>query len=54
MELIFKIGPIKRTHSFFVVENINGSAILGRDFLIQNGVGLYDLIFLRIGNHYIT
>ena len=37
-------------HDFFVVKNLNRNAILGRDWLMQNGVRMYfDLGALRIG-----
>ena len=49
--LSFKIGDTEIKHSFFVSPSINRNFILGRDWLVQNGVRLYfDLGFLRIGN----
>ena len=41
-------------HEFYVVEDVNRSFILGRDWLIKNGVRLYfDLGSLRIGKTYV-
>lgn len=48
--LTFKIGDTEIKHSFFVSPSINRNFILGRDWLVQNGVRLYfDLGFLRVG-----
>ncbi|MCG7876478.1 MAG: DDE-type integrase/transposase/recombinase [Candidatus Thiodiazotropha taylori] len=48
--LRFKIGDTEITHPFYVSPSINRNFILGRDWLVQNGVRLYfDLGFLRIG-----
>jgi hypothetical protein len=42
------------SHEFHVVKDINRSFILGRDWLVQNGVRLYyDLESLRIGKTYV-
>ncbi|MES9994030.1 MAG: retropepsin-like aspartic protease [Candidatus Thiodiazotropha sp.] len=49
--LTFKIGDTEVKHSFYVSPSINRNFILGRDWLVQNGVRLYfDLGFLRIGS----
>ena len=49
--LTFKIGDTEITHSFYVSPSINRNFILGRDWLVQNGVRLYfDLGFLRVGS----
>ncbi|MCG8045974.1 MAG: retropepsin-like aspartic protease [Candidatus Thiodiazotropha endolucinida] len=48
--LTFQIGDTEIKHSFYVSPSINRNFILGRDWLVQNGVRLYfDLGFLRIG-----
>ena len=39
--LKFKIGSNYCTHPFYVVPTMNRNVILGRDFLINNGVRLY-------------
>lgn len=50
----FKIGGLTLDHEFYVVKNVNRSFILGRDWLIKNGVRLYfDLGSLRIGKTYV-
>jgi hypothetical protein len=50
----FQIGGIKMSHSFYVVSDMNRNVILGRDWLIQNGVRLYfDLSCLKVQNTYI-
>lgn len=41
------------SHVFYVVADMNRNIILGRDWLVQNGVRLYyDLGCLRVGNIY--
>ena len=40
-DIAFVIGGIRLTHNFFIVEDMNRNAILGRDFLTTNGVRLY-------------
>ena len=46
--LPFKIGDTEITHPFYVSPLINRNFILGRDWLVQNGVRLYfDLGFLH-------
>ena len=53
-DIEFKIGGLSMRHQFYVVQNINRSFILGRDWLVQNGVRLYyDLGSLRIGKTYV-
>jgi hypothetical protein len=50
----FQIGGIKMSHSFYVVSDMNRNVILGRDWLILNGVRFYfDLSCLRVQNKYI-
>lgn len=50
----FKIGGLLLTHKFYVVENVNRSFILGRDWLVKNGVRLFfDLGSLRIRKTYV-
>ena len=47
--LTFQIGDTEITHPFYVLPSINRNFILGRDWLVQNGVRLYfDLGFLKI------
>lgn len=42
------------SREFYVVKNVNRSLILGIDWLVKNGVGLYfDLGSLRIGKTYV-
>jgi hypothetical protein len=42
------------SHSFYVVSDMNRNVILGRDWLIPNGVRFYfDLSCLRVQNKYI-
>ena len=49
----FKIGGLLLTHEFYVVEDVNRSFILGRDWLVKNGVRLFfNLGGLRIGKTY--
>ena len=51
-QIEFKIGGLTMSHEFHVVKDINRSFILGRDWLVQNGVRLYyDLGSLRIGKN---
>jgi hypothetical protein len=53
-QIEFKIGGLTMSHEFHVVKDINRSFILGRDWLVQNGVRLYyDLGSLRIGKTYV-
>ena len=48
--ITFKIGDTEIKHMFYVSPSINRNFILGRDWLVQNGVRMYfDLGFLRIG-----
>lgn len=43
------------SHKFYVVANMNRKAILGRDWLVENGVRLYfDLGCLRVHDVYVT
>ena len=52
--LKFKIGSNYCTHPFYVVPTMSRNVILGRDFLINNGVRLYyDLGALRIGKQFV-
>ena len=54
VDLDFKLGGLKLTHSFTVVSNLNRNIILGRDFLVNHGVRLYyDLAKLRVGKTYV-
>lgn len=49
----FSIKSYKMSHVFYVVADMNRNIILGRDWLVQNGVRLYyDLGCLRVGNIY--
>ena len=41
IDLNFKISGLKLTHNFIVVSNLNRNIILGRDFLVKNGVRIY-------------
>ncbi|MET0107142.1 MAG: retropepsin-like aspartic protease [Sedimenticola sp.] len=51
ISLTFKIGDTEISHLFYVSPSINRNFILGRDWLVQNGVRLYfDLGFLRVGS----
>ena len=53
IELELNIKNVKMTHVFFVVSDMNRNVILGRDWLIKNGVRLYfDLGMLRVGDVY--
>lgn len=50
----FKIGGLILDYEFYVVKNVNRLFILGRDWLIKNGVRFYfDLGSLRIGKIYV-
>lgn len=50
INLSFKIRNTDCMHSFYISPSINRNFILGRDWLVQNGVRLYfDLGKLRIG-----
>ncbi|CAG2255163.1 unnamed protein product [Mytilus edulis] len=52
--LTFKIGSTKVTQLFYVVRDMNRNVILGKDWLVQNGVRLYfDLGCLRIQKNYV-
>ncbi|CAC5412418.1 unnamed protein product [Mytilus coruscus] len=52
--LTFKIGITKVTQLFYVVKDMNRNVILGKDWLVQNGVRLYfDLGCLRIQKNYV-
>ena len=49
--LTFKVGSKEMKNGFFVSPSINRNFILGRDWLVQNGIRLYfDLGFLKIGD----
>lgn len=55
VELPFKIGGVLLKHRFYVVSNMNRRAILGRDWLEDNGVRLnFDLRCLRFNNTYVS
>lgn len=52
-EIDFKIKGVRQKHAFFIVDNMNRNLILGRDWMISNGVRIYfDLGCLRIGKTY--
>ena len=52
--ILIDIGGKKVNQKFYVVADMNRNVILGRDWLIQNGVRLYyDLGCLRIGKTYV-
>ena len=54
VNICFQIKNVALSHSFYVVGNMNRNIILGRDWLVQNGVRLYyDLGCLRIGQMYV-
>ena len=54
IELDFEIGGVKSKHTFYVSPSINRKLILGRDWLIDNGIRLYfDLGCIRINNTYV-
>lgn len=46
VDLTFQIGGLTMSHPFYVVQGMNRNFILGRDWLIQNGVRIY-LLRLR-------
>ena len=50
----YEIGNDKQEHEFFIVLQMNGNIILGRDCLKQFGVHMYyDLGCIRVGKSYI-
>ena len=54
INISFEMKNTKLNHTFFVVKYLNRKIILGRDWLIGNGVRMYfDLGCLRVGNTYI-
>ena len=54
VDLEIKIGGLRLKQTFVIVTDLNRHVILGRDFLVNNGVRLYfDLGKLRIKNVYI-
>ena len=54
INLCFQMKGVTQNHVFYVVENMNRNIILGRDWLVQNGVRLYyDLGCLRVGQVYV-
>ena len=54
VRLDFKIAGIKISHDFIVVSDLNRSIILGRDFVVKNGVTLcFDLGKMKIQNAYV-
>jgi hypothetical protein len=53
--ITIKIGKTEVTQLFYIVKDMNRNAILGKDWLTQNGVRLYfDLGCLRIGKCYVS
>ena len=55
MRLQIQIGNKSTPHDFFVANTLNRNAILGRDWLMQNGVRIYfDLGALKIGEEYVA
>ena len=49
VKIDFSIKSHKMSHVFYVVSDMNRNIILGRDWLVQNGVRLYyDLGCLRL------
>ena len=53
-QIDFEIKGQKLKHKFLIVENMNRNLILGRDWMVQNGVRLYfDLGCFRIGKTYV-
>lgn len=51
VDLTFQIGGLTMSHPFYVVQGMNRNFILGRDWLIQNGVrNYYDLGTMRIND----
>ncbi|MCG8078877.1 MAG: DDE-type integrase/transposase/recombinase [Candidatus Thiodiazotropha taylori] len=54
VEMSFEIGGLTMSHLFYVVRNMNRNLILGRDWLLKNGVRLYfDLGCIRVHQTYI-
>ena len=54
INISFEMKGTKLNHTFFVVKDLNRKIILGRYWLIQNGVRMYfDLGCLRVGNTYV-
>ena len=52
--LKYEIGKEKQEHKFFIVPQMNRNIILGRDWLKQFGVCMYnDLGCIRVGKSYI-
>lgn len=50
-----KVGNKSTPHDFLIVKNLNRNVILGRDWLMQNGVRMYfDLGALKIGKEYVA
>lgn len=50
----FEIGGIKMEHTMYIVNNINRKLILGRDWLLENGVRIYyDLGCIRVKGQYV-
>ena len=53
IDIEFSIKSVKMNHTFYVVSDMNRNVILGRDWLVKNGVRLYfDLGMLRVGDVY--
>lgn len=51
VDLTFQLGGLTMSHPFYVVQGMNRNYILGRDWLIQNGVRIYyDLGTMRIND----
>lgn len=51
VDLTFQLGSLTMSHPFYVVQGMNRNCILGRDWLIQNGVRIYyDLGTMRIND----
>ena len=54
VDMPFEIGGLKMSHAFYVVRNMNRKLILGRDWLLKNGVRFYfDLGCIRVHQTYI-
>lgn len=54
VDLTFQIGGLTMSHPFYVVQGMNRNFILGRDWLIQNGVRIYyDLGTMKINDVYV-
>ena len=54
VDMPFEIGGLKTSYTFYVVRNMNRKLILGRDWLLKNGVRLYfDLGCIRVHQTYI-